>query len=99
MSGAAVCVLLPWAGAVLAALLARRPAGRWVHVAASAVTLAAALALWGEQPGPGWLGDPVALGATALVVDGRLASVRLALASVAHAFLTAPPVPSACSPS
>ncbi|MGI3777789.1 MAG: hypothetical protein ACRYGC_10910 [Janthinobacterium lividum] len=73
MSGAAVCVLLPWAGAVLAALLARRPAGRWVHVAASAVTLAATLALWGERPGLGWLGDPVALGAAALAAAAALA--------------------------
>ncbi|MGI4976780.1 MAG: proton-conducting transporter membrane subunit [Janthinobacterium lividum] len=80
MSGAAVCVLLPWAGAVLAALLARRPAAaRWVHVAACAVTLAAALALWGERPGPGWLDDPVALGAAALAAAAALAGAVAAL--------------------
>ena len=66
MSGAALCVLLPGGAAMLAAVVARSRAARWVHVAGCAATLAAALALPWTRPGAGWLGDPLALAAAVL---------------------------------
>ncbi len=67
MNAAALCVLLPGVAAAGAAVLARRRAARWLHVAGCAATLAAALALSWAQPAAGWLGDPLSIGAAVLV--------------------------------
>ena len=74
MSGAATCVLLPWAAAVLAAVLAHHRAVRWLQAAACGATLALVLALWREPPTAGWLGDPLALGAATLTAVAALAA-------------------------
>ncbi len=73
MSGAAACVLLPWAAAVLAAALARRGAARWLQAVACAATLVLVLALWRERTAAGWLDDPLTLGAAALTAAAALA--------------------------
>ncbi len=85
MSGAAACVLLPWAAAVLAAALARRGAARWLQAAACAATLALVLALWRQPPAAGWLGDPLTLGAAALTAAAALAGAVAGLSAPGQA--------------
>ncbi len=84
MNAAALCVLLPGVAAAAAAVLARRRAARWLHVAGCAATLAAALALSWAQPAAGWLGDPLSIGAAVLAAAVALGGAVAGLEPAVH---------------